>query len=71
MNFKDVYETFSACTSRNFRNSQINLVKNNVKLLDVFDSEEIQEIINNYEISKVANRGINETNIKTFTRSYQ
>lgn len=58
---QDFYEQFVTCMAKNFMRSELNLVRNKIKLLDVLDSEEIKEIINNYHTSKTNHRGINET----------
>lgn len=57
----DFYERFVTSVAKNFKNTELNLVKCNTKLLDVICEEEIPEIIDAYHISKTNHRGINET----------
>uniref|UniRef100_A0A1B6DI21 RNA-directed DNA polymerase n=1 Tax=Clastoptera arizonana TaxID=38151 RepID=A0A1B6DI21_9HEMI len=57
----DCYEKFTICMSKNFKHSQLNLIKCNIKLLDVTNEEEISNIINSYHTSKTNHRGIQET----------
>lgn len=66
----DVYEHFCNIVMRNFKNSEINLVKTNTKLIDVLSEDEIKDIIDRHHISKTNHRGIDETYNKIRTIYY-
>lgn len=57
----DIYKEFYSVMARHFKDSEINLVKNTKKLIDVVDEEEIIEIIDRYHTGKTNHRGIDET----------
>lgn len=60
--FEDpIYEKFSSILQKHFKNSEIQMVKCNKKLIDVLDEDEILQTIRNHHEGKTNHRGIEET----------